>query len=99
MSLFTELQSRGIELIREGTKLRVRGRLNDDDRMRIRAQKADILAELQTMEKTKCQGCTAAGYWDHAAYGGKLLCFAYAVFEGKAGRPKSCNEAIMDCRH
>ena len=49
-------------------------------------------------EPRKCESCRASGYWDYAGYSGRLLCFAYAVFDGKSGRPVECARACKRWR-
>jgi hypothetical protein len=44
--LLNDLLSRGLNLVADGDKLRVRGKLTEDDRAAIRAHKAELLAVL-----------------------------------------------------
>ncbi len=94
MDIIRDFMVRGIELIPEGDRLRVRGALTESDRELIRERKAEIL---KSLSQNICLGCRASGYWDYSHYAGKLLCFHYAVFEGRSGKPKPCIEARENC--
>ena len=94
MDLISNFLVRDIELIPEGEFLRVRGQLTDQDRELIKTNKQKILAALN---QNSCLGCRAAGYWDFGQYAGKLLCFHYAVYECKPGRPVPCEVAKNEC--
>ena len=46
----------------------------------------------------KCKICPAAAYQVSSNWGGdQLLCFAYAYFKHKSGRPRPCVEAKLSC--
>ena len=64
-----------------------------------RTNKRAILAALsQNGALGQCEACPAAGYWDYAQYAGQgLLCFHYAYFLGKPGKPKPCTETRAKC--
>lgn len=94
MDLIRDFLARGIELIPEGEKLRVRGQLTDHDREIIKKRKQEIL---NALSQNGCLGCKASGFWDYGQYAGKLLCFYYAVYECKPGRPTPCEVARKDC--
>jgi hypothetical protein len=44
-----------------------------------------------------CESCPASGFWDYSHYAGKRLCFHYAYFQGKSGRPSPCEIARGNC--
>ena len=64
-----------------------------------RDHKPAILAALaQSGGPGECESCPAAGYWDYSNYAGQgLLCFHYAYFRGKTGKPKPCSETRAKC--
>lgn len=87
-----------IELV-ENEKIRVYGldKLNTDQAATIadyiKQNKPQIMRQLQA----DCKNCKASGFWDYSHYAGKLLCFAYAVFECKSGKPVPCEVARTNC--
>jgi hypothetical protein len=44
-----------------------------------------------------CETCRASAFWDYADYSGKRLCFHYAVYLGKSGKPLPCEQARKNC--
>lgn len=94
MDLIRDFLARGIEVIPDGSVLRVRGQLTDKDRALIRQNKEKIL---EALSQNGCLGCKASGHWDYSNYAGKLLCFYYVVYECKPGRPVPCEMARNDC--
>jgi len=44
-----------------------------------------------------CESCRASGFWDYGKYAGKRLCFAYAMFFGKCGKPEPVETAGKKC--
>ncbi len=99
MNFIKELQIRGVELIPDGERLRVRGALTDADRERIRNHKGEILAALSKAgQPGNCEVCMASGFWDMEPYIGKLLCFHAPYFLGKSQRKYiPCDQARANC--
>ena len=65
-------------------------------------RKSEIIRELKSQMRSKlspgeCKLCPAAGFWDYSHYAGRQLCFAYAYFFGKTGRPQPCEIARQNC--
>ncbi len=61
-------------------------------------KQAIIGALSQICRPGQCESCPAAGYWDYSNYAGQgLLCFHYAYYLGKPGRPKPCLEMRERC--
>jgi hypothetical protein len=58
----------------------------------------EILHKNTESKAGDCDQCPAAGYWDNAQYAGQgLLCFHYAYYLGKSGKPKPCAETWINC--
>ena len=64
-----------------------------------RTHKLAILAAIsQSAIPAQCESCPAAGYWDFSQYSGQgLMCFHYAYFLGKPGKPEPCSEMRINC--
>lgn len=99
MDFIKELQIRGVELIPDGERLRVRGQLTDADREQIRQHKPEIMAALSKAgQPGACAVCMASGFWDMEPYTGKLLCFHSPYFLGKSQKKYSpCDQARPNC--
>lgn len=107
MSALTPLQDMGISVsLSELGKLRIQGRTCQLNQSQIeiaveyaRTHKPAILAALaQNGTPGQCESCPAAGYWDYSFYAGQgLMCFHYAYYLGKSGRPKPCAEIRKQC--
>lgn len=102
MEILKPIRDLGLEIeIAEDDKIRVYGMDNLNSKSfniaaeYIRENKPKILNALKSC-RGNCQGCRASGFWDYAKYAGKLLCFHYAVYECKSGRPTPCDE-IKKC--
>ncbi|MFC1895335.1 hypothetical protein ACFL0Q_01545 [Thermodesulfobacteriota bacterium] len=44
-----------------------------------------------------CKECPASGFWDYGTYSGQRLCFAYAFFHGRPGKPLPVSMAREKC--
>jgi len=56
------------------------------------------VAEGATDATGNCEFCPAAGYWDNSQYAGQgPLCFHYAYYLGRSGKPKPCAEMRTMC--
>ena len=107
MSVLTPLQDMGVTVIlSDAGKLRIQGRASQLDKSQIdtaveyaRTYKPAIIAALsQSGAPGQCESCPAAGYWDHSLYAGQgLLCFHYAYYLGKSGKPSPCTEIRKKC--
>ena len=73
--------------------------INPLHRQRNRATRSFLsVAPVATDATGNCESCPAAGYWDSGQYAGQgLLCFHYAYFMGKTGKPNPCSEMSAKC--
>lgn len=107
MSALSPLEDMGVAIVlTEAGKLRLRGKISQLDKAQFDAavqyaknHKSAILEALaQSGEPGQCESCPAAGYWDHSLYAGQgLLCFHYAYYSRKTGRPIPCSVARKNC--
>ena len=104
MTVTSLLKDLGVEVtLTPGGKLKLRGAGSNEAKAAamkyVQAHRAEILTALsQTGGPGECESCPAAGYWDYAEYAGRgLMCFHYAYYLGKPGKPKLCRETRANC--
>ena len=107
MGVLTPLVDAGLQAaVSENGKLKIYGDTHAMGKARaeklyiyIQQNKQPIIAALsQTGAPGQCESCPAAGYWDYAQYAGQgMLCFHYAYYIGKTGKPKPCAEMRTAC--
>jgi hypothetical protein len=104
VSALATLTALGVEVtLVPGGKLKLRGSGPDESKAKVleyvRQHKKTIIAELNgNSTPGECEVCPAAGYWAHGGYAiQELLCFHYAYYLGKPGKPKPCREMRTMC--
>lgn len=60
---------------------------------------SEIKAALgQSAMPGECESCPASAVWDYAQYANQgLLCFHYAYFRGRPGKPTPCSTMRANC--
>lgn len=104
MSVLSPLKRQGVHvfLTPEGG-LKVRGSGPEEIKKQaidyVRQNKKQILAKLRGgFLPGDCDNCPASGFWDHYSYAGQgRLCFHFAYFLGKSGKPAPCLEMRAVC--
>lgn len=106
MSVLSPLTEWGLTAtVTETGNLKIKGLSSlsgDQARMALeyaRKHKPEILLVLtQADSLAQCESCPAAGYWDFKDYARQgLLCFHYAYYQGRSGKPKPCTEMRTEC--
>ena len=104
VSALSPLKELGVQvMLAPGGKLKLRGSGSDEAKSAameyVRTHRDEILAALaQTGGPGECESCPAGGHWDYSNYAGQgLLCFHFAYYLGKPGKPKRCAQVRALC--
>jgi hypothetical protein len=105
MSAVSYIEDTGVHVSVVGDSLKLSGlsKLAEEQKSQVinfaQKHKPAIIAALtQNGIPGQCELCPAAGYWEYGEYTRQgLMCFHYAYFLHKAGRPTPCSVTRANC--